>query len=366
MRILVLSTANSLTPSARLLVSVGAGLAERGHQTVVACCRNSASEREIARRFPSMTRRAVSGGNSIARGASTRGIVRSLQSDVVLVATERDQLAGALGIGRTGGVVRRLAIGERYAPSWRARLANARSRCLLFGDEIGPVVHTELHVRNAVSWPPLRVAIPGESPLRLAPVVPPSVLAIVAGTATGATGAMEHAAGAAALRAAARLLSRHPGLRVILLGDVSSLQALRLHAASVGLVDCVSIQPLDALIDPGPFEAAGVWVTASGDTGAVSVLSAMMRRIPVIVPRGFDTEALVAPRITGVVSDDTDLSGSVAALAQLLADTEEHHAVGAAAAARAERLHGWDAMLRRMEDTLSRVAGRGQSRRAAA
>ncbi|HYW30682.1 MAG TPA: hypothetical protein VE869_04175 [Gemmatimonas sp.] len=352
--------------SSRLLVTMGAGLAERGYETVVACCRNSASDREIARRFPALQRRSIVGTNSLARGASLRGLVRSSRADVVLVANERDQLSAALAIGRAGGVLRRLAIGERYSASWRTRLAGARSRCLLFGDEVGPVVHTELHVRTAVSWPPQRAVVTGEPPLRLAPVVPPLVMAIVAGTATGAVGASEHAAGATALRAAARLLSRHPGLRVVLLGEVSSLQALRLHAASVGLVDSVSILPLDSLIEPGPFEAAGAWITASGDTGAVSILSAMMRRIPVIVPRGFDTEGLVAPRITGVVSDDTDLSGSVAALAQLLADTDEHHAVGAAAAARAERLHGWDAMMRRLEDALSRVAGRITSKRAAA
>lgn len=366
MRILVLTTAASLNTSARLLVTMGAGLAECGHGVVVACCRNTASEREIARRFPGISRRPVSGGNSLSRGVSVRGLVRALQADVVLVGNERDQLSAALGIGRIGGVVRRLAIGERYAPSWRTRLANARSCCLLFGDEVGPAVHTELHVRNAISWPAHRPVVPGEPPLRLAPVAPPSVLAIVAGTATGSVGAMEHAAGANALRAAARILSRHPGLRVLLLGEVSSLQALRLHAASVGLVESVSILPLDSLIEAGPFEAAAVWVTASGDTGAVSIVSAMMRRIPVVVPRGFDTEGLVAPRITGVVADDTDLSGSVAALAQLWADTDEHNAVGAASAARAERLHGWDAMMRRIEEALLRVAGRGASRRVAA
>ena len=31
--------------------------------------------------------------------------------------------------------------------------------------------------------------------------------------------------------------------------------------------------PLDALIEPGPFAAAAVWVTATGDTGAVSIVS---------------------------------------------------------------------------------------------
>jgi glycosyltransferase involved in cell wall biosynthesis len=144
------------------------------------------------------------------------------------------------------------------------------------------------------------------------------------------------------------------------------MQSLRLHAASVGVADRLSVQALEVLIDPGPFDAAAVWVTAAGDTGAVAVLSAMMRRIPVVVPRGSDIEAMVAPRITGIVADETDLPGTAAALAELLADADEHHAVGAAAAARAERLHGWAAMMTKLEQALLRVAGKPSHSRTAA
>ncbi|MEO7520929.1 MAG: hypothetical protein ABIW79_03840, partial [Gemmatimonas sp.] len=93
---------------------------------------------------------------------------------------------------------------------------------------------------------------------------------------------------------------------------------------------------------------------------------AMMRRIPVIVPQGFDTESLVAPRITGFASDDSDPAGSVAALAHLLADPAAHSAMGAAAAARAERAHGWDALLRTIQAALARVADSAASRTSAA
>jgi len=144
------------------------------------------------------------------------------------------------------------------------------------------------------------------------------------------------------------------------------MQALRLHAASVGLTEQVDVVPLDALIEPGPFNASAVWVTSAGDAGGVSVVSAMMRRIPVIVPQGFDTESLVASRITGFVSDDTDLAGSVAALAHVLADADAHQAMGAAAASRAERAHGWDAYLHTVQSTLARVAGKTANRHSAA
>ena len=214
-------------------------------------------------------------------------------------------------------------------------------------------------MRAAIGWPRVGVQAAGETPLRLAPAAPPPVLAIVAGTTTPP---VQHAAGAAALRAASRLTTRHSSLRVLLLGASPELQSMRVHAGSVGLADRLTIIPLDALITPGPFDAAAVWVTAQGDEGAVSIVSAMMRRIPVIVPRGFDTEVLVAPRITGFVADDGDLAGSVAALAHVLVDANEHHAMGAAAAARAARLHNWDASLDRTLEALARVSGSRTSR----
>ncbi len=219
------------------------------------------------------------------------------------------------------------------------------------GDEIGGAVHVDTHVRTAIAWPTHFAA--SSSAVGDAGQSPTPVIAIVAGDASNP---VEHAAGAAALRASARILSRHPGLQVVLLGRQSSLQAMRVHAGAVGLAERLVLLPLDALLLPGAFAAAAVWVTTSGDEGAVSVAAAMLRRIPVIVPRGFDIEGLVAPRITGFVADDTDLTGSVAALAHLMADAEDQVAMGAAAATRAARLHNWDAMLSRTLDALARVA----------
>ena len=345
--------------SARLLTSIGAGLAARGEGVTFVCCRDSTAEGEVARRFPDVARRTLAGRGNVARVLGLRRVVDALRPAAVLVHTEADMLTASLALGGRGGVVRRLAIGERFTRSWRARLAASRSACLLMGDEIGPQVHTDTHVRAAIGWPRVGVQGPGEMPLRLAPAAPPPVLAIVAGTTTPPA---QHAAGAAAVRAASRLTTRHSTLRVLLLGAPPELQSMRVHAGSVGLADRLTIIPLDALITPGPFDAAAVWVTAQGDEGAVSIVSAMMRRIPVIVPRGFDTEALVAPRITGFVADDGDLAGSVAALAHVLVDANEHHAMGAAAAARAARLHNWDASLDRTLEALARVSGSRTSR----
>lgn len=353
--------------SARVLMTIGAGLAARDERITFACCKGTAAEAEITRRFPGIPLRRLVGDSFMRRVLAMRALARADDIDAVLVGTEADQLTAALAMGRRGGVVRRLAVGEQFAVNWRSRLAASRSRCVMMGDEAGVTVHVTSPVRTGIAWPrplaqagdaslALGVAVPGA-------LVPPSVLAIVAGLSQVPA---QHAAGAAALRAAARLMSRHEDLRVLLLGEIPTLQALRLHSASVGLADRVSVMPLDALIEPGPFSAASVWVTATGDTGAVSIVSAMMRRIPVIVPRGFDTEALVAPRITGFVADESDASGSIAALAHLFADNEAHAAMGGVAVSRAARLHGWDAMLARTVETLARAAARAPSTRSAA
>lgn len=350
MRVLVLTTSGDWTMNVRLLATMAAGMSARGEQVTFVCCRGSATEREVARRFPDLPVRTISGAITLSRVVRLRTLAGSARPNAVLVHSERDAFAAALAFGRTAGVVRRIGIGQRFGQSWRARFTASRTRTLVMGDETGESVHLDTHVRTGVSWPPLPVS-ESDHPVGVASA--PPVLAIVAGKATQMA---QHAAGAAALRAAARIVSRHPDLRVLLLGETHRLQALRVHAGALGLADRLTVLPLDSLLVPGPFGASAVWVTAAGDEGAVSVVASMLRRIPVIVPRGFDTEALVAQRITGFVADDTDLAGSVSALAHLMADSAEHKAMGAACAARAERLHSWDAALTRTIAALSRVA----------
>lgn len=359
---MIFTTERALSISARLLLYAGAGLAARGDTVAFAPVRRGEADRFLARRFPKLPVHAVSARGGVAQALAVRKIAQSVGAEAILVGCERDQLTAALALGSHGGVVRRLTIGERFTQNWRTRLAASRSKCLLIGDQTGADVHRDTHVRTGIAWPRPLTLVPGEG-ARSGGTVPPPVLAIVAGDATVPA---QHAAGAAALRAAARLITRHAGLRVSLLGERPAMQALLLHAASVGLAESTDVTPLDALIEPGPFSASAVWATAAGDKGAVSVVSAMMRRIPVIVPQGFDTEALVAPRITGFVSDDTDLAGSVASIAHLLADAAAYQSMGSAAAARAERAHGWESFLHTLHGSLAQVAGQSSSRHSAA
>ncbi len=350
MRVLVLSTYRDWTMSVRVLMTMGAGMAARGEQVMFVCCRGSNTEREIAHRFPDIPIRTLSGAFTTGRALRLRALGKAVRPNAVLVHTENDAFTAALALGRRAGIIQRLGIGQRFTRSWRAKFTASRTRALVMGDEIGESVHLDTHVRTAVSWPSIPTNA-SEHPFGVGNK--PPVIAIVAGKSMHPA---QHAAGAAALRAAARIVSRHPELRVLLLGDTHRLQALRVHAGALGLAERLTVLPLETLLTPVPFTASAVWVTAMGDEGAVSIVASMMRRIPVIVPRGFDTESLVAQRITGFVADDTDLAGSVSSLAHLMADNAEHQAMGAACAARAERLHSFDAALTRTIAALSGVA----------
>ena len=321
MRVLVLTSAASWTPSVRLAITLGAELAARGDIVSVACLSGSAPERATEAAFPRLSVRGITGQSGFSRLSSTRAIVAALRPDVVLVQSERDALLAAMATGRRGGVVRRWCVGEDapdYRPTartWRTRLAGSRARLTSWGRD--PM---------AVSWPEPRP--PNARPATSEGDIVPAALWIV-------PPAEHDERTAIALRAAARLVGRHPSLRIVLLGDLDALQSTRVHAASLGLTAFVQIASIDALLMASEVDAAAVWVTASGDAGAIATIAAMQRGIPVVVPEELSFSSLVASRITGFALSDLDVSAIVSELARLLSDRHEFEAMGNAARARA-------------------------------
>lgn len=337
MRLLVLTMASAWTPGDQLLVALGAELAAHGDVVTIACPSGGAVERAVVDAFPRLPVRAVTGAGTFARVRSLRGIVRALRPDAVLVEGASDALLAAFAVGRGGRVVRRVPVAlgpagrARDADGWRSRLAAGYATVTSWGRET-----------LSVSWPP-----PADGSRR--------------GDGDAATVPTEHARGtraaalwivppdehdehtAIALRAAARLVGRHPSLRIMLLGDVARLQSTRVHAASLGLTAFVDVLPLDALLHADRVTASAVWVTAGGDAGAIATLAAMQHGVPVIVPPALPSAAMVAARITGFVPDEADLAPTIADVARLLSDEHERHLMGSAARTRALRLYGWEA-----------------------
>ncbi|WP_411278457.1 glycosyltransferase [Gemmatimonas sp.] len=343
MRVLVLTTAASWTPSVRLAITLGAELAARGDIVTVACLSQGVLERATEATFPRLAVRGITGQGGLARIRSARGIVAALRPDAVLVQSENDALLAAMATGRRGGVVRRWCVGEDAldarpaARTWRTRLAGSCAHLTSWGRD--PI---------AVSWPgpPPRAARTGTRSSESVPtalwIVPP----------------VEHdERTAVALRAAARLVGRHPSLRIVLLGDLATLQSTRVHAASLGLSAFVQVASIDTLLMADEVEAAAVWVTADGDEGAIATIAAMQRGIPVVVPAALACSSLVASRITGFVTSDADLSAVVAELARLISDRHEFEVMGDAASARALRLHDWQRFVDDAADVLSRASG---------
>ena len=353
MRVLVMTTERHWSMSTRLLLTAAEGLALRG-ETVAACYpRSSATATGAESGFPNVALHTINDGSIFAQWRAVRRVVAATRSSAVLVHGERDTLIAALAIGRRGGVVRRGRVAENVRSSWRTRLASARTKVMILRSDQRPPRQRRDEPTSVPAWP-----TPAEHSPRVKHVVgtvgsfPESHerLVLFPSRESNATTPV-------ALRTAAHLLSRNESLRVTLVGDETVLQGTRIHAASLGLSDRLDLISVDDFLYGESLDATVVWVTAQGDVGAIAVISAMTRKLPVVVPSGSNIESMVAPRITGFIADARDPSAIVAALARLISDPREQRAIGDAAAARASRVHGWSSWLDRVTELLQRASG---------
>lgn len=346
MRVVVLTTSERYTPSVRLLAAVAAGLGRRGDVAAMACLSRGDVERAIEIEWPRLSHRAIVGAGFVRRTASVRGIVTALRPDAILVGNDADASMAAVALGARGGVVRRLTVRESAAVvrdeatdnGWRQRLARSRTRYEAWGTE-----------RLAVSWPEPTDATALDPAIHPLPIAPPHLVIVPA--------RVHDEDAALALRAAAQIRSRHPALRVTLLGHVPDLQATRLHAAALDLTGVVDIRPLDVLLHHQPLDAFAAWICAHDDAGAVATLAAMQQRLPVVVPAASAFAPIVEPGISGMVAQASSLPVTVSELVRLLSDHEAARRMGMAAQARAHGAFGWDAFVDDVAERLARVSG---------
>ena len=355
MRVLLLSRARMPGANIRLLGSIGVGLVDRG-----------ASVGFAARAFPDVVNQlvaendaasvlALEGNNWLTMWLSTRRLMKSFAPDAVIVETEADAFLAATTAQRGTGIVRRLRPQEDALYGWKSRVAARFNRTALLvpstGDELA-LPRTVLTVRAPVSLPMRSLQalqLKGEN------VDAPPVIACVPDRSG--------AAAALCLRAFARLRQRRPELTLLLLGDPGRLQSVRIHAAALGLTEYIRTLPESALFERQRLDLAVVWIAARGDRGALSAVAAMSRGLPVVVERSSDVSAFVAHRITGLHAEEGDLSATIAAMAQLLADPSAFRSTCEAAIARSQRLHSWSGFLDRVVEAieLTRSAPRSRS-----
>ncbi len=304
-------------------------------------------------------------------------VLRDHRADVVYAHGERGQSVAATAVWRAGrgAVVRRVPAAA--APAWGGAGVRAALRTAPTG--------------VLCAWPEQAEAVPPRA--RPATVVADLGVPLAGGTEPGAGHAAAPPAepgaarlvcvydpaaqlrAATVLRAVAMLAPRHPDLRVVLAGPGAADEGLRMHAAALGIHQRVRVYdpardavPRDPALgdlfadgadahDPASTAAGGAsahaelagavaaWVLAEGDDGAFGALDAMAAGVPVLAERGSTAARYVADAITGLHLAPGDVPGTAAALAQLLADDETRHGMGAAGRARVARTYTEAAML---------------------
>lgn len=347
MRVLVVVAAPHWTMEARLMATLAAGLAARGEVVAVAAAHGSDTERQVERTWPRLSTRTVTGAGWMRQAMSLRATMAALRPDALLVGTVADAVLAATAGGKANAIVRRvhgkMPDDQNAGLPWRARFALSRARISWWGAD-----------RLVVGWPEPELAPGTDEQVRRLPIATNEVVLVPGRTLDDDT--------VLALRAIAQVRSRHPELRLLLVGDASSLQATRLHAAALDLASSIQLVGPDAVLEHTLGHARAAWITAAGDMGAVSTLAVMQQGLPVIVPQRASYRDLVLPGGTGVLASPDALVPMAAELARMLADDVMHERMSRAAAARATRAFGWQAFVDDAAEQLAHAAGQRSAR----
>ncbi|GAB1342422.1 glycosyltransferase [Gemmatimonas sp.] len=347
MRVLVVVANPHWTMETRLMATLAAGLSERGEVVAVAVAHGSDTERQVERAWPRLSVRTVTGAGWMRQAMSLRATVAALRPDALLVGTVADAVLAATSGSKTNAIVRRVhgqMPDDQHAElPWRARFALTRARVTLWGAD-----------QLVVGWPEPALVTATDEQVRRLPVATSEVVLVPGPTLDEDT--------LTALRTIAQVRSRHPDLRLLLVGNAPSLQAIRLHAAALDLAAAIHLVGPEAMLGHQLSHARAAWITAAGDTGAVFALAAMQQGLPAIVPQRAHYRDLVLPGATGVLASPDALVPMAAELARLLADDVLQQHMSSAAAARATRTFGWQAFVDDAAEHLAQAAGQRSAR----
>jgi glycosyltransferase involved in cell wall biosynthesis len=157
------------------------------------------------------------------------------------------------------------------------------------------------------------------------------------------------------LRAAAELVPRCPGLRIVIAGGGPERARLEALATQLGLADAVLL--LGARSDvPDVLNAIDVAVNCSDFEGCpLSVLEYMEAARPVVAARVGGLPYLLEDGVHGLLVPRRDPTALADALQALLADPERRRAMGSACRDRRRAHFDLDAMVARMEELYERL-----------
>ena len=332
--------------TARAFVSAAHGLARRGHAVSFVADPDSTVERVVSETTTSAGRSLLEvepmrcGGTSIGLARRLKRLARTRAADVLLVTTDREHLAASLAwrFGSRARVIRRIRAGRVEEIGRTGRIA-AR---------LAPTTYIFATEREAASGAtPRRAAGVVVAPLGVVQV-PPQSAADLLGESVDVVcvhDASSRSRAAAAIRTIAMLAPRHPGLRLVIIGEGIYDDDLKMQAAALGALDLVTSLG-DRADQIEVMRAARLgWVVAESDTAAYGVLDFMSLGIPVIAPEHTVAKDYVLHDITGVLVESDDAFMTAAAAAELLTNDGMREAMGAAARSRVLREGAESAMI---------------------
>jgi glycosyltransferase involved in cell wall biosynthesis len=360
-RALFLTESTAWTGTSRIFAAAAGGLTDRGYQVTAVCPPESAVEQRLSSLGIDVVPVDL-GGSAFAAARRLRRVVEERFLEVVFVHTEREALVAAFAtwFANRGAVVRRAKVAEKLQVGWRGKLG-ARFAATGF------VFPSALELRDA---PPLPARALG-AVLADVGVDAPSYDAVkpVQRASIGAAGTnvklivciydqTSRPRVATVFRTLALLAPRHPDLRLVLVGAGSDDEALRMHAAALGITRMVAYlgEREDRL---AILRAADVgWVVASGDDAAYGFLDLMALRVPVLAERSDVAQRFVADGIGGILLPPGDAPATAAMATTFLAGDEQRMAMGNAAYVRVAR----DFSERAMVDAFARVTDAARDR----
>ncbi|HEX2716431.1 MAG TPA: glycosyltransferase family 4 protein [Gemmatimonadaceae bacterium] len=363
MRALFLIDSPAWSGSSRVFTAVARGLASRGYSVTIVCRPESAVEQRSA----SLGLEVVPvdlDGRFTAAARRLRRVIEDRFVEVVFVHGEREALVAgwAVRTANRGAIVRRARVEETLTNGWRAKLG-ARVAATGF------VFPSDDELRRSPPLPPralgavladVGVDVPAFDAIRPAPRASFGAAGQNVRVIACVYDPTARARVATVFRTIGLLAPRHPELRLVLLGPGSDDEALRMHAAALGITPMVSyLGDRDDRL--AILRAADLgWVVASSDDAAYGYLDLMALRVPVLADRSDTAQRYVADGIGGLLLPPGDAPGTAAIVTTFLADAERREAMGNAAYGRVARAFTERAMV----DAFARVtdAARDRSR----
>ena len=361
MRVLIYVGDSDWSGSSRALLTAARGLTAREHAVTIACCADSRLDRSA--RDAGVETVAINPSSTTPGGAwDLRRIIKEKFIEVVLVASERDQLvvSSARLFADRGAVLRRV-------PSFESLELLRSGKLALRMAASGVIVSTEVEAQtvNAAGWSIPTAVVPLGVDAATFDAVEPATPAELRAPKDGTLIACSYDESgryriATIFRTLALLGPRHVNLHVVVFGPGSRDEELRLHASALGVGSLVSFIG-DTEDSRRVMKAAHAgWIVSGNDNAVYACLDFMALRIPVLAERTPLTQHYLADHITGKLLTSGDPAYTASAVAAFLGSKDKLIAMGNAGRARVHREFSETAMVDGFEHAVNAAGDRTQ------